>query len=75
MHVGSAVIFQNTGKHTSDQNVYQNEVQLAELVEPLGFESIWTVEHHFTDYTMCPDPLQFLTYMSGRTQHVKLGTM
>ena len=24
--------------------------------EPLGFESIWTVEHHFTDYTMCPDP-------------------
>ena len=75
MHVGSAVIFQNTGKHTSDQNVYQNEVQLAELVEPLGFESVWTVEHHFTDYTMCPDPLQFLTYMAGRTQHVKLGTM
>ena len=24
---------------------------------------------------MCPDVLQFLTYMAGKTQHVKLGTM
>ncbi len=75
MHVGTAVIFQNTDKHTSDQNVYKNEVALAEQAEPLGFESVWTVEHHFTDYTMCPDPLQFLTYMAGRTQSVKLGSM
>ena len=75
MHVGSAVIFQNTGKHTTDQNVYAEEVKLADQVEGLGFESLWTVEHHFTDYTMCPDPLQFLTYMAGRTSKVKLGTM
>src|SRR5438309_10435502 len=24
---------------------------------------------------MCPDVLQFLTYMAGKTQHVNLGTM
>ena len=75
MHVGTAVIFQNTNKHTTDLDVYRNDVRLAELAEPLGFESIWTVEHHFTDYTMCPDPLQFLTYMAGRTQTAKLGSM
>lgn len=75
MHVGSAVIFQNTGKHTSDQNVYAQDLRLAQMVEPLGFESVWTVEHHFTDYTMSPDPLQFLTYMAGCTKTIKLGTM
>ena len=75
MHVGTAVIFQNTGKHTSDHNVYNEEIKLADMAEPLGFESVWTVEHHFTDYTMSPDPLQFLTYMAGRTKKVKLGTM
>ncbi len=75
MHVGSAAIFQNTGKHTTDADVYQQEVRLAEMVEPLGFDSVWTVEHHFTDYTMCPDPLQFLTYMAGKTKDIKLGTM
>ena len=67
MHVGMCTIFQNPNQHTSDKNVYKNDVRLAEMAEPLGFDSVWTVEHHFTDYTMCPDPLQFLTYMAGRT--------
>ena len=39
------------------------------------FQSIWGVEHHFTDYTMCPDVLQFLTYMAGRTTDMQLGSM
>src|SRR5205823_14604422 len=42
---------------------------------PLGFDSIWGVEHHFTDYTMCPDVLQYLTYFAGRTKHIQLGSM
>ena len=41
----------------------------------MGYESIWGVEHHFTDYTMCPDVLQFLSYMAGRTERARLGSM
>jgi alkanesulfonate monooxygenase SsuD/methylene tetrahydromethanopterin reductase-like flavin-dependent oxidoreductase (luciferase family) len=55
--------------------VYRHELRLADLAEPLGFQSIWGVEHHFTDYTMCPDVLQFLTYMAGRTERAQLGSM
>src|SRR5229473_2862723 len=75
MHVGMAAVFQNPGQAQSDRDVYLNELRLAELAEPLGFESVWGVEHHFTDYTMCPDVLQFLSYMAGRTRHVQLGSM
>jgi len=75
MHVGMASVFQNPGQARSDREVYQNELRLADLAEPLGFESIWGVEHHFTDYTMCPDVLQFLTYMAGRTERARLGSM
>ena len=75
MHVGMASIFQNPGRRLTDQDVYREELRLADLVEPLGFDSIWSVEHHFTDYTMCPDVLQFLTYMAGRTRRVALGSM
>lgn len=75
MQVGMAAIFQNTGKHTTDHEVYRNDTRLACMAEDLGFGSVWTVEHHFTDYTMCPDPLQFLTYMAGRTRTAKLGSM
>src|SRR5256885_117144 len=75
MHVGMAAVFQNPGKAQTDREVYCNELRLADLAEPLGYESIWGVEHHFTDYTMCPDVLQFLTYMAGRTQRAGLGSM
>lgn len=75
MHVGYGVSFQNPDNALSDAEVYQNEVRMAEMAEPLGFDSIWSVEHHFDDYTMCPDVLQFLTYMAGRTKNAKLGSM
>ncbi len=41
---------------------------LAEMAEPLGFDSVWSVEHHFTDYTMCPDPTMFLSHMAGHSK-------
>ena len=75
MHVGYGVAFQNPGNRLSDAEVYRNEVRLCEMAEPLGFDSVWSVEHHFDDYTMCPDVLQFLSYMAGKTKHVKLGSM
>jgi len=75
MRVGMAAIFQNPGRAKSDFDVYRDDLRLADLCEPLGFDSVWSVEHHFTDYTMCPDVLQFLTYMAGRTTRVALGSM
>lgn len=58
-----------------DNFIYDEELRFGELIEPLGFDSIWTVEHHFTPYTMVNDPLQFLTYWAARTERVGLGTM
>ncbi|MEW6476628.1 MAG: LLM class flavin-dependent oxidoreductase [Actinomycetota bacterium] len=75
MHVGMTAIFQGYGGQLSDRDVWKTDLALADLAEPLGFESIWGVEHHFTNYTMSPDVLQFLTYMAGRTTTVKLGSM
>jgi alkanesulfonate monooxygenase SsuD/methylene tetrahydromethanopterin reductase-like flavin-dependent oxidoreductase (luciferase family) len=75
MHVGMATIFQNPKGARPDRDVYRDELALADLAEPLGLDSIWGVEHHFTDYTMCPDVLQFLTYMAGRTSRLRLGSM
>src|SRR6516225_324732 len=75
MQVGMAAVFQNPGRARRDFDVYRDDLRLADLVESLGFDSVWSVEHHFTDYTMCPDVLQFLSYMAGRTRRVKLGSM
>ena len=75
MHVGLSVIFQNPGGTKPDRDIYAEELVLAKQAEPLGFDSIWSVEHHFTDYTMCPNVFQFLTYMAGCTEKIQLGSM
>ena len=74
MHVGMSTFFQNMSGHT-DREVYRHELGMAERAEPLGFDSIWSAEHHFDNYTMCPNVAQFLTYMAGRTERAKLGSM
>jgi alkanesulfonate monooxygenase SsuD/methylene tetrahydromethanopterin reductase-like flavin-dependent oxidoreductase (luciferase family) len=75
MKVGGAVIFQNPHNVRSDYDVYRDDLRLGDLYEPLGFDSLWSVEHHFDDYTMCPDVLQFLSYYAGRTKKINLGSM
>ncbi|MCP4907127.1 MAG: LLM class flavin-dependent oxidoreductase [bacterium] len=60
---------------TSDRGIFLEEIELAKTADELGFDTVWTVEHHFTPYTMVPNPLQLLTYLAGVTENVDLGTM
>lgn len=59
----------------SDSTIYEEELPLGDLAEPLGFDSLWTVEHHHSPYTMVPDPTQLLSYYAGRTKKIDFGTM
>ncbi len=59
----------------SDREVFLEEIELAKTADRLGFDTVWTVEHHFTPYTMVPNPLQLLTFIAGVTENVDVGTM
>src|SRR5687768_3149692 len=59
----------------SDQQIYEEDLRLAELVEPLGFDSYWAIDHHFGPYIMTGGALQHLTYMAGKTERIDFGTM
>jgi alkanesulfonate monooxygenase SsuD/methylene tetrahydromethanopterin reductase-like flavin-dependent oxidoreductase (luciferase family) len=58
----------------SDVAVYKEHLELGDLAEPLGFDSIFALEHHFTGYSMSPAPTQLLSYFAGRTKRIALGT-
>jgi len=45
MHVGMSTVFQSPHKKISDYEVYRDGLRMADLAEPLGFESIWYAEH------------------------------
>ena len=58
-----------------DRQIFLEELEMAKEADRIGFDTVWTVEHHFTPYTMVTNPLQFLTYVAGVTKKVDVGTM
>ena len=74
MHFGLLGIFQNYRGESNDADIVQGEMALAKLAERAGFDSYWAVEHHFFDYSMCPDNLQWLAQVAGETERIQLGT-
>jgi alkanesulfonate monooxygenase SsuD/methylene tetrahydromethanopterin reductase-like flavin-dependent oxidoreductase (luciferase family) len=73
MQVGTALsILAQPGR--PDVALYNEHMQLGDLAEPLGYDSLFALEHHFTGYSMSPAPLQMLSYYAGRTKRITLGT-
>lgn len=76
METISCVTFWNNYKdHMSDADFMKKEIAVNKLMEPLGFDLIFSVEHHFSNYSMGPDNFQFLGYMAAATNRIKLGTL
>ena len=73
MHVGLATGFANHSKIADGQFLREEFDQLT-LADELGFESIWITEHHFSDYSISPNPLFYLAHLAARTKRVRLGT-
>jgi alkanesulfonate monooxygenase SsuD/methylene tetrahydromethanopterin reductase-like flavin-dependent oxidoreductase (luciferase family) len=63
-----------TKEGRTDASVVAEHLALGDLAEPLGFDSVFALEHHFTGYSMSPSPTQLLSYIAGRTTRITLGT-
>lgn len=74
MEVGLLMVFQNFRDGLTDTQAYERDIHLARLAEPLGFDTLGGVEHHFHNYAMLCDNMQFLSYMAAKTKTIKLLT-
>lgn len=74
MQVGLLMVFQNFMDQTTDREAWERDIHLASLAEPLGFDTLGAVEHHFFNYAMSPDNVEFLAYMAAKTERIKLLT-
>ncbi|MCZ4552311.1 LLM class flavin-dependent oxidoreductase [Gordonia rubripertincta] len=73
MECGVLLVFQNYHANATDQEVFTHDLGLGLLAEKHGFDSVWSAEHHFDDYSMCPDNMQIMSYLAGQTSRIKLG--
>ena len=74
MKVGLNSLMQNVGAPETDGEAIAAELELALRAEELGFDSLWAVEHHFSGYSIQPNPLLWLTYLAARTERIALGS-
>ena len=75
MDVGIQMIFASYGwTDISDSQVWDEEIRLAQIADELGFACLWAVEHHFNDYSFCPDNLQLMAYLASVCPNADLGT-
>jgi alkanesulfonate monooxygenase SsuD/methylene tetrahydromethanopterin reductase-like flavin-dependent oxidoreductase (luciferase family) len=69
------MVFASYGwENCSDARVWDEEIRLARLAADLGFDCLWSAEHHFNDYSFVPDNLQLMTYLTALCPDIDLGT-
>jgi alkanesulfonate monooxygenase SsuD/methylene tetrahydromethanopterin reductase-like flavin-dependent oxidoreductase (luciferase family) len=75
MDVGMMMVFASYGwENCTDQRVWDEEIRLARLAADLGFDCLWSAEHHFNDYSFVPDNLQLMSYLTAACPGIDLGT-
>jgi alkanesulfonate monooxygenase SsuD/methylene tetrahydromethanopterin reductase-like flavin-dependent oxidoreductase (luciferase family) len=75
MEVGMLQAMQSWGyTGITDDEVYEQELKMALAAEDLGYDHLWVVEHHFEDYSFCPDNFVYLSYVAAKTKRIRLAT-
>ena len=75
MAVKFGMVAFNAGGHgRTPAAVFRENLEQAALAEELGFDSVWLVEHHFSDYALVGDPTVFAAALAERTRRVRIGT-
>ena len=58
----------------TDAEMYHEAVVDAQYAQKLGYDAVWLVEHHFSDYYPTPNPLMFLSHLAAAVPGMGLGT-
>ena len=75
MDVGMMMIFSSYGwEEGSDGQMWEEELRLGEIAADLGFDCLWSAEHHFNDYSFVPDNIQLMTHVAAKHPDIGVGT-
>ena len=76
MKAGLIYEIESVKPHAADHEyrVFWETMEQIELADRLGFDSVWTVEHHFlNEFSYCSAPEVFLASVTQRTRQIRVG--
>lgn len=56
------------------QNAIEEQIKLIQLADKLGFNEAWIGEHHFNDFSICPNPSLLMASIFAKTENIRVGT-
>ena len=56
------------------EEVARHNLEMVQMADAGGFESVWAAEHHALEMTNAPNPFQILTWFAAHTSRIRLGT-
>jgi alkanesulfonate monooxygenase SsuD/methylene tetrahydromethanopterin reductase-like flavin-dependent oxidoreductase (luciferase family) len=72
---GAIMMFRNPPQwHRPVQEVYRDFFDLCVLAEGLGFDHLWTSEHHFHEDGWSPSQFPILATIAAQTRRIRIGT-
>ena len=75
MNFGLLLAFRSPKQWSRPFNeIYAEHIEQAVYAEGLGYDTIWTTEHHFAEDGWAPSLLPSLSAIAARTSTVRLGT-
>ena len=56
------------------RDVERHTLEMVQMADQGGFETVWAAEHHALEMTIAPNPFQILTWWAGHTDRIRLGS-
>lgn len=73
--IGFGTFLTPTGlEHESDASWYSQMIDDAQYAAEIGYDGVWCLEHHFSDYFPVPNPIVALSHIAAKCPTLGLGT-
>lgn len=73
MKFGLLHLFESPGGNTEKEMVDEN-LEMIQAADELGFDSIWLAEHHFSEYGVMPSTAVMAAALARSTKNIRIGT-
>jgi natural product biosynthesis luciferase-like monooxygenase protein len=73
MKFGLLHLFENPG-HKTEKAVVEENLEMVQGADEMGYDSVWLAEHHFSEYGVMPSISVMAAALAAQTKRIRIGS-